>query len=49
VLFRLWFLDLYTFQTLPLKSNLKKTGQKLQWHDPNDGGINRASLEELRV
>jgi len=36
-------------QTLPLKSNLKKSGQKLQWHEPSEGGINRASLEELRV
>ena len=35
-------------QTLPLKSNLKKSGQKLQWHEPSDG-ISRASLEELRV
>ena len=36
-------------QTLPLKSNLKKSGQKLQWHEPSESGVNRASLEELRV
>jgi len=44
-------------QTLPLKSNLKKSGitggnQKLQWHDPNDQeglNISRGSPEELRV
>jgi hypothetical protein len=36
-------------QTLPLKSNLKKPGQKLQWHEPSESSITRASLEELRV